>query len=353
MSVLSVACTQSHPSGFTLDVAFETDAAITALFGPSGSGKTSVLEAIAGTRAVQRGRIAVGDRVLFDSEASINVSVHKRRLGIVFQDLLLFPHLTVSRNLGFAKARARDGITCERVATLLDLTPLLDRYPVALSGGERQRVAIGRALLSSPELLLLDEPLAALDDGLKFRILGYLERVVGEWDIPTVFVSHGQAEVRRLAEWVVALEGGRVVQSGTPNDVLSSAGALGFAADAAPMNLLRCDSVSGSPEQPTAAIGRNRLTLPRGVAATGTVYVEVAPDSILLSRKRVTGMSARNQLDGHVLRIVPVGGACFVGMDVGQVLWAKTTQSAMDDLRLREGDAVTCVIKTQSLRVMS
>jgi len=179
---------------------------------------------IAGLYAPDSGLIRLGERTLVDTAAGHCTPIERRRVGLVFQDQLLFPHLSVRDNLRYGERRrppAAEAIEFGRVVEVLELNELLGRYPRNLSGGERQRVALGRSLLAGPELLLLDEPLAALDDALKDRILTYLERVVGEWRIPAVYVSHGAAEVTRLADWVVVLDQGRVAASGPPRTVLS------------------------------------------------------------------------------------------------------------------------------------
>lgn len=229
MSLLSLQCLYRHPSGFELDVAFETDARATALFGPSGCGKTSVLMLIAGLLRPQSGRIRLGERTLADSDSKIFLTPERRCVGLVFQDHCLFPHLTVEGNLRYGwrrRGRAQRRIEFDRVVETLELGDLLQRLPGALSGGERQRVALGRALLASPDLLLLDEPLAALDEALKERILNYFERVVERWRIPLIYVSHSVAEVQRMAERVIVLDQGRVVAHGVPAITLASAAAL-------------------------------------------------------------------------------------------------------------------------------
>lgn len=200
---------------FVIVARFETTAGVTALFGPSGAGKTTLVNMIAGLLAPDRGRIAVGEAVLFDSEARINVPTHRRRIGYVFQEGRLFPHLSVASNLDYGRRMsgvAPDQAETNRIVELLDIGHLLDRRPGKLSGGERQRIAVGRALLMRPRLLLLDEPLAALDAARKRDILPYLERLRDE--VPMVYVSHHAGELRRIATSVVRLDAGRVVAVG-------------------------------------------------------------------------------------------------------------------------------------------
>jgi molybdate transport system ATP-binding protein len=197
----------------SLAARFETVAGVTALFGPSGAGKTTIVNMIAGLVTPDRGRIALDDTLLFDSTIRTNLPAHRRRIGYVFQEGRLFPHLSVAQNLDYGRWMSglpADPVEAERVITLLNIKPLLDRRPGKLSGGERQRVAIGRALLMRPRLLLLDEPLASLDARRKADILPYLERLRDESGIPMVFVSHHAEEVRRIATSVVWLDEGRV-----------------------------------------------------------------------------------------------------------------------------------------------
>jgi molybdate transport system ATP-binding protein len=216
VSLLEFNCRLRYPSGFLLEATFTLTAPVAALFGPSGSGKTSILSVIAGLRRPDAGRISLGKRTLLDSTAGVCLAPEVRRIGYVFQEHLLFPHLTVRRNLLYAsKRRPREARTVDfsRAVQVLELEELLERLPYTLSGGQRQRVALGRALLSGPELLLLDEPLASLDEELKHRVLDYVEQILSEWRIPTLFVTHDPREVRRLAQQVVELRVGKVVSS--------------------------------------------------------------------------------------------------------------------------------------------
>ncbi len=202
---------------FSLAAKFESAGAVTALFGPSGSGKTSIVSMIGGLVKPDRGRISLGDDVLFDSVARINVPAHRRRIGTVFQEGRLFPHLTVAQNLDYGRWMSglpADPAASERIVALLDIGHLLARRPGKLSGGERQRVAFGRALLMKPRLLLLDEPLASLDRARKLEILPYLARLRDEAKVPMIYVSHQAGEIVRLASQVVRIEDGKVLAAG-------------------------------------------------------------------------------------------------------------------------------------------
>ncbi len=212
-----------------LSVCFQAAGGATALFGPSGAGKTSVVNMIAGLLVPDRGSIALDGTVLFDNAAGVNVPPHLRRIGYVFQEGRLFPHLSVRQNLDYGRrmsGRPRDEGEFERVVALLDIAHLLERRPRMLSGGERQRVAVGRALLMRPRLLLLDEPLASLDAAHKREILPYLARLRDDAAIPMVYVSHLPAEVRRIATTVVRLDAGRVVATGGLEQLANAAADL-------------------------------------------------------------------------------------------------------------------------------
>ncbi len=202
---------------FSLQAAFESEGRVTGLFGASGAGKTSLINMIAGLLRPDHGVIALDDDILDETEKGLHVPPHRRRIGYVFQDARLFPHLSIDENLDYGRRRNRladDPAQKKRVTDLLDIGHLLDRRPGKLSGGERQRVALGRALLSKPRLLLLDEPLGSLDEGRKVEILPYLVRLRDEANVPMVYVSHDAAEMRQLATQIVMLRNGRVTALG-------------------------------------------------------------------------------------------------------------------------------------------
>jgi molybdate transport system ATP-binding protein len=221
---MTLAVDITHRFGsFLLEARFVSDGRLTAFFGRSGSGKTTLVNIIAGVVRPDRGRIVLDDRPLVDTERGIFVPKYRRRVGYVFQEGRLFPHLTVRQNLVFGRwftPKAERAISLDHVLELLGIGHLLDRHPGALSGGEKQRVAIGRALLTSPRLLLLDEPLASLDETRKEDILPFIERLRDEAQVPIVYVSHSLSEVARLATTVVVVQDGRIVAVGAPTDVL-------------------------------------------------------------------------------------------------------------------------------------
>jgi molybdate transport system ATP-binding protein len=356
MPLLEFHCRHHYPSGFQLDVAFALDHRFNTLFGPSGAGKTTVLSVIAGFVRPQQGLVRLGDRTLLDTARGVSVPVQSRAIGVVFQDALLFPHLTVEGNLRYGqryrKAQKRV-VEFSRVVEVLEIGGLLLRFPRHLSGGEKQRVALGRTLLSGPELLLMDEPLASLDAPLKSRILAYLERAVTQWNIPTLYVTHSQLEVRRAADWVVMLEKGHVVGDGTPEVALGRPEPLGWSNSNGPMNLVRLDRVEMSEGQARGWVGTQLLSLPPQTPATPPPrFVQFSPTDVLLSRQDVSGISARNHLRGRVCRIAASQQALFVAVDIGQIIWAEVTPAAAAELDLQPGVEVFCLLKTHSLSLL-
>ncbi len=341
--------------GFDLDVAFEAPPGLTVLFGRSGSGKTTVINAVAGLLRPQAGRIAVGGEVLLDTARGLSVPVHRRRLGYVFQEGRLFPHLTVRQNLlygrWFAGAGA-PGPTLDEVTDLLGIAPLLDRRPARLSGGEKQRVAIGRALLAAPRLVLADEPLAALDAARKAEILPYLERLRDEMRLPILYVSHAPAEVARLATTVVVLEAGRVLRTGPAAEVLSDPGVTPLGPRAAGAMLTA--RVSGHTEDGLTELdaGGQTLLLPRLPRTPGeTVRLHVRAQDVMLAVEEPRGISALNVLPGTVAEVrMGDGPGALVQVNTGEArLLARVTQRSVTALGLAPGRLVFAVLKAVSV----
>jgi molybdate transport system ATP-binding protein len=340
--------------GFALDVRFSSDAMVTALFGRSGAGKTSVINAIAGLSRPDRGRIAIGGSVLFDAEAGVFVPRHRRRIGVVFQEGRLFPHLTVRQNLLYGRWFApRDSRTArpQEIFDLLGIAGLLDRRPGALSGGEKQRVAIGRALLSGPRALLMDEPLAALDDARKAEILPYIERLRDDSRIPIVYVSHAVAEVARLAATVVVLADGRVEAAGPVAAVL---GRLDLDPVGGPDDVGEVveATVAGHDEAfdlTALAAAGGVLRVPRRDLPVGAaVRLFIRARDVMVATRRPEDLSAQNVLAATVAEIGPGAGASVtLRLELaGTTLLARLTRKAIHDLGLVPGRAVFAVIKT-------
>ncbi len=338
--------------GFDLAVSLDLDRPVTALFGPSGVGKTSLLETIAGLRTPSEGEIRIDDEVLFSSTSRRNLPPEKRRVGYVPQDALLFPHLTVHQNLRFGVRDSAPSIPIESVVEALEIGHLLDRDPGTLSGGERQRVALGRALVSGPRLLLLDEPLAALDAGLKDRILPYLRRVRETYRLPAIVVSHDVFEVLTLSDEVVVVDQGAVVGRGSPREVLTRPGAAGGFFRGRFENVLDVRVVAQEPEEGiTRVVTSNGLSLAvpyRDSGSESQMWIGILADDILLARTRPEGLSARNILKGSVTAIDESEGIAMVQVSTPDPLYVKLTHRAVAQLQVSEGSAVHLIIKTHS-----
>ena len=358
---LSVTLTHRLP-GFALDVAFTAPDGITALFGRSGSGKTTIVNAIAGLLRPDSGRITVGDGVLLDTRAGINRPAHRRRIGYVFQESRLFPHMTVRQNLTYGrwfapreKDRTAPGYPhragLDSVVDLLGIAPLLSRRPANLSGGETQRVAMGRALLSDPELLLMDEPLAALDDARRAEILPYLERLRDEVRVPIVYVSHQVGEVARLATTLVALQGGRVVRAGPLAEILSDPGAvpdIGVREAGAVLTarVAVADAGDGLSE---LTISGGSLSLPRVAAPAGAaVRVRIRAHDVILATRRPVGLSALNVLPATVTGVRDgEGPGVVVALACGDDrLLARVTRRSATGLGLAPGLPCFAILKS-------
>lgn len=342
---------------FSLDVNISGGDGVTALFGHSGAGKTTIARAIAGLARPQSARIVVGDRVLEDTQTKVRLPPHRRRIGYVFQDSRLFPHLTVARNLDFGAwfARGQAG-TSDRatVIELLGLGPLLRRWPGTLSGGERQRVAIGRALLSKPALLLLDEPLASLDHARKAEILPYLERLRDQPKLPMLYISHSVAEIARLSSRVVVLANGRVIQQGAAAAVLADpavAPSLGVR-DAGAVITAQVTQRDAGDGLSRLDSGIGPLLLPQVQQPVGaTVRVRVNASEVLIARSRPEGLSALNVLPTTITAIrAGEGPGAIISLKAGsEHLLARVTRRSVRELDLAPGVPCFAILKALAI----
>ena len=348
---------------FTLRVVWSTEENSLGVFGPSGAGKTSLLEAIAGLRPAARGRLRVAGRTWLDSASGLCLAPEKRGVGYVPQDGRLFPHRDVIGNLLFGRARTAAGsgarIDPERVLEVLEMRGREHADVRALSGGERQRVALGRALLAGPELLLMDEPLAALDQPLRRRILPYLMRVAREFSVPSIVVTHDTGEVRLLSREAIVLISGREAARGAPEELFSGPEMLRRLGTAEHVNVLRgrvapplratCDVVCG----PGA-----RVTVPaEGLRPGMEVVVLVRAEDLVVATSSPHDISAQNALSGLVRGLVETeDGTVAVTLDVpgaGAMFVAAVTPQARDRLALAPGRPVHLIFKTHSCRALS
>ncbi|MCK0095397.1 molybdenum ABC transporter ATP-binding protein [Yoonia sp. F2084L] len=334
---------------FQLDAQFEVPAGVTAIFGRSGSGKTSLVNAVAGLLRPDAGRIAVGDTVLYDSTQKTHLPPQQRRIGYVFQDARLFPHMTVMRNLTYGGDH-----DAERVIGVLGLEHLLTRMPAGLSGGERQRVALGRALMCNPQLLLMDEPLAALDAPRKAEILPFIERLRDEVKIPMLYVSHDVSEVARLATTLVVLEAGQVATVGPVGTVLSQPATVPLVGVRAAGAVITT-KVAGrllDDGLTELAFSGGRLMLPGILGVLGqTVRIRIPAQDVILAKDRPTGLSALNVLPVTITQVEQGRGP---GMAVGLLagkdhLLARVTRRSALRMELAVGQQIFAIIKATAV----
>ena len=346
---------------FTLDVGFTAPNGVTAVFGRSGAGKTTLINVVTGLSAPDSGHIALNDTPLFDAAQRINLPAHKRRMGYVFQDARLFPHMDVTQNLRFGLRHAPAGSTgpsLDEVADLLGLTDLMKRRPTDLSGGEKQRVALGRALLSRPKMLLMDEPLAALDGQRKDNILPYLERLKsGAAGLPILYVSHALDEIARLADQLVILSKGKIAASGSIFDVLADPTIVPLVGVRQAGAVLQATVMEhGDDGISTLKTNAGTLELPGVAAPVGTlVRLHVLAQDVILSRTRPTGLSSVNILPVTVKSIrTGDGPGAAISLDAaGDQLLARVTARAVQDLDLSQGVTCFAVIKATSIAATS
>jgi molybdate transport system ATP-binding protein len=341
---------------FQLRAKFETADGITALFGPSGSGKTSLVRIIAGLETPSVGRIRIAGQTLFDNKAGINLAPRQRRVGYVLQDAKLFPHFSVKQNLTYSQwvGGRKSEIGIDTVCQVLAIGHLLERRPVGLSGGERQRVAIGRAILSDPAVLLLDEPLSALDTKLKLEILPFLEDVRDKFTIPIIYISHSVDEVTRLADYLVVMDEGKLTACGAIEEVLGGldirgsgegleAGSLlsGICTDFdEPMGLAQIEVEGQTVSLPISAINK-------GVG----VRLRVKANDVALALTKPAGTSIQNMLECEIATITQVGPSHIeVGLKLGgQKIRSRITRKAARDLKLVAGGKCVALLKAVAL----
>jgi molybdate transport system ATP-binding protein len=348
-------------ANFELDVDASFESRISAIFGPSGAGKTSLLDAIAGVRPVTDGEIEIGGKVLFSSAHRINLPPRQRGVGYVPQEGALFPHFSVRKNILFGAERnggaaGTKTIRMEHVIEVLEIGHLLTRSVTKLSGGEAQRVALARAILSQPRLLLLDEPLAALDIGLRERILPYLSRVRNEFQIPMIYVTHNLTEVLTLADWVLMIREGRLIAQGVPKETLRFSHAILEIPEEQFENVFTADFVASAPHA-----GRSRVRLQSGQelfipylaqAPNRALQIRIGADDIIIATQKPEGISAGNVVAGTIRSIDLIDGQAMLTVLAGEEYYVRLTAAAVDRLGLSEEDRVFLIMKTRSFHLL-
>ena len=325
---------------------------ITAIFGVSGAGKTSLINAISGLTQPQRGRIQLHDRLLFDAEQKIALPPEKRRIGYVFQDARLFPHYRVRGNLQYGMAPKMKA-QFDSLVSLLGLEALLPRFPLSLSGGEKQRVAIGRALLTAPDMLLLDEPLASLDLPRKRELMPYLQKLAKQVDIPMLYVSHSLEEILQLADNVLVLDAGKVKAFGPLERVWSSSAMRPWLPVSELTSVLRVLVLEQHPDYPMTALslGDQHIWVSRVNQPVKTpLRIRIASSDVSLALQPPQHSSIRNILPAQVVELLEVGDQVEVKLRIGiSELWARITPWARDELGIRPDQWLFAQIKSVSV----
>jgi molybdate transport system ATP-binding protein len=377
----AVAITKRLSPEFALDVDFRADAGFTILFGASGSGKTTILRCIAGLTAPDTGRITIGDRLCFERggpakagpyvQQRVDLPPQQRHVGYVFQQLALFPHLSVEDNIGFALFALPASQRTARVRAIAEsfhIATLLRRRPGEISGGERQRTALARAVVSDPSILLLDEPLSALDHDIQARIMDDLRSWNARRRIPVLYVTHSHREAYALGERILVIDHGRIVTSGSPHEVLDQPQLRALATLAGFENVfdavvvdrrdrsgtMLCRIMAGDMggDQPTVAAVE--LEVPLATSAPGEpVRIAIRAGDILLANREPQGISARNVLRATLTAVSRQGPTIVATLDAGAPFVVHVTPDALDTLGLRVGDAAWVIVKTYSCRLLA
>ena len=346
---------------FALDVAFDAAPGVTIVFGESGSGKTTLLRCVAGLTEPDDGRIAIGDRVLFERTAGIGVEPAHRRVGFVFQHLALFPHLTTAENIEYGLTRLPPAERRERTAAIaasFRIGHVLDRRPGKISGGERQRVGLARSLVTDPEILLLDEPLSALDHVTQSRIIADLRQWNDARGIPILYVTHSQREVFALGDRALVLEDGRIVADGTPHQVMETPSRESVAQLSGFENILDAEVVRRRPEAGvmTARLSGTAVDLETPISSAdlgSLVRVAIRAGDIIVATERPHGLSARNVVRGAIASLSRQGALVRAEVRIGVPVEVHLTPTATQELDLVEGVEVWLVIKTHSCYLVS
>ena len=367
MNAINVNITIDHGS-FHSVIQCDSAERVTGLIGQSGSGKTTLLHALCGLLRPTSGRIEINGTVVYDSAAGINLRPEQRGIGMVFQSGRLFPHRSVRSNLRFGRRRGLRRASAPQfddVVELLELSALFDRRPHELSGGEQRRVALGRALLSGPELLLLDEPLAGLDDRLKAQVIPLLRRVRDVSTTPMVYVCHDVTELLQITSHSIVLVGGRVVGAGLLRDVAQQSGSVSAVRDLGYTNVLQCQPAAVQDEPGVTlldilhgdddeSVARPKvLRAPqRTQVLTSSVRIAIRPQDIALAPAAIPNISIQNQIEGRVSAVTSSDHGVLVELDIGTPVLVQITERARDALHVEPGAELCCLIKSTAIEYL-
>ncbi len=341
---------------------------VTGLIGTSGCGKSTLLHAVCGLITPTSGRVVINGTCVFDQTAGVHLRPEKRRIGMVFQDSRLFPNRSVAGNLCYGNTRARtqtDALRLDDVIELLELSQLLQRRTHELSGGERRRVALGRALLSGPDILLLDEPLAGLDDRMKSQIIPLLRRVRDSCSMPMVYVCHDVTELLQMTSHAIVLADGHVVGNGLLREVAQHSGSIATVNDLGFMNVLTCTAATdqnevgvtllrlGANNSGASTESSTNIRAPQTSRnLTGDVRIAIRPQDIALSPAVLANISIQNQITGRINRVAQHDHGVLVEIDIGAAILVQITERARASLQIEPGNEVCCLIKSTAIEYL-
>ncbi len=346
-----------HFPGISIECSANFESGITAIFGPSGSGKSTLLNCISGVMSPDRGEMTVLGKTIYSSSNKINIPIHQRRIGYIFQELNLFPHISVRDNVlyGYKLTSPENRrIDPDTLLNLLDLRHLAKRAPGSLSGGERRRVAIARALATSPSLLLLDEPLAHLDWQFRGIIIEYLKRIWGEFHIPMVYVSHTISEVMALAENTLVLSRGKSIYYGRTQQVLSNPKFSKTIDHASLENFLTAEVLNSDPERDITSIKIGHATLttsPASGNAGDRILVSIKAGDILISEVMPNRIGEKNIIQATITNITQIQYRVLISVDIGEKLFLELRLDTFNDMDMKEGQEIFLIVKSSSILI--
>ncbi len=348
---------------FKLDVNCELGSGITGVYGPSGAGKTTLLHLISGLIKPTSGRLVVNGNIFVDTDKGVFVPVHKRNIGVVFQEGRLFSHMSVAQNLKYGlkfKSKKSSEVSFDTVVEMLEIGHLLDREPSMLSGGERQRVAIGRTLLTSPQLLLLDEPFSAVDVGLRQQIIPYIRHIHKTLHIPTLIISHDLPDIQQLTDQLLLIKSGSVAGNGSIHDLIRDKSLFSLMRGAGLVNVLELKVVGPVNEELTLLSDPEGgfypiVEAPYLADSQGgdTATISISPEDISLSLNKVEGISICNQISGIVKNVIEAPHQILCQIDIGKELIVEISQKSKRSLSLEEGKEIFVLFKKQSITIHS
>jgi molybdate transport system ATP-binding protein len=347
---------------FVLDVKAEISDGITGIFGPSGHGKTSLLNSISGIVKPDFGTIYIKGEKVFDSKNKLNVPVKSRKVGYVFQDVRLFPHYSISKNLNYGRKEKSKSAIFDEVVDILKIEHLLNKKPEQCSGGEKQRVAIGRAILSGSQILLMDEPFSAVDVKLRKEIIPFLNAVNQKFKLPIIIVSHDLPDLLSLTDNLLLLQNGEMLAHGKFQDLILDERNLNVMHESGWFNIMHLFVFASLPSKDMVLLKSDKSDLQiqvltqfinSSVEINTPLKVLIKPENIALAKEQVSNISLRNQIQGTIQKVFLKDGLAFCIVDVGENIIVEVTEASQKNMNLNPGEQVFCLFKSAALKIFS